>query len=98
MKPVCNISSSSSSLKKEIYKERKIKLPDSEWLNELQNKPCYNHLSIETEFEKCQTWFKEKNIIVSRSRFLNWINRSQFQTKPIQKDDPYKNLEYVKGE
>ena len=91
-------SSSSSPLKENIKEKKRVTLPDSEWLKELQNKPCYFHLTIETEFEKCQTWFKEKNIIVSRSRFLNWLNRSQFQSKPIQKEDPYKNYEYVKGE
>lgn len=89
-------SSSSTSVKKEsIKKERK--LPDAEWLKELQNKPCYSHLSIQTEFEKCETWFQEREMVVSRRRFLSWINRSQFQTKPIQKEDPYKNYEYVKG-
>lgn len=88
-------SSSSSSKKESIKKERK--LPDAEWLKELQNKPCYSHLSIQTEFEKCETWFQEREMVVSRKRFLSWINRSQFQTKPIQKEDPYKNYEYVKG-
>jgi len=89
-------SSPSPSAKKEsIKKERK--LPDAEWLKELQNKPCYSHLSIQTEFEKCETWFQEREMVVSRKRFLSWINRSQFQTKPIQKEDPYKNYEYVKG-
>jgi len=91
-------SSSSSSLKKEIYKERKIPIPDDEWIKEIQKKTCYQHINVLMELEKCLAWFKEKNIIVSRKRFLNWLNRNQFQTKPIDiKTDPYSNLEYVKS-
>ncbi len=81
-------SSSSSSKKESIKKERN--LPDSEWLKTLQTKDCYAHLKVDSELQKCVTWFEAKGITVSRQRFLNWINNPKFQSKPLQIQQPIK--------
>lgn len=85
-------SSSSSSSKKEIIKRKKVlNVTDDEfsaWIQDLKNANCYSHLNIDEQLEKCILFFKTKNIIVSKPRFLNWLNNPRYNPKPITIEKP----------
>lgn len=49
--------------------------PDDEWLEELQKQEAYQHLNVKVVFQKCSNWYKEKNRICTRLRFLAWLNK-----------------------
>ena len=74
-KPTPSSSSSSSSSNKEKKYIKKSKIPDEEWIKELQKKECYSHLNIQEQLQKCLTWFDGQ---VSRRRFLFWINNPKY--------------------
>ena len=52
--------------------------PDELWIEDLKTSPAYAGIDIETELAKCLAWFKSMNppLVVSRKRFLNWLNKA----------------------
>ena len=75
--------SSSSSIKKEINKERKTRQPrltDEEYFLALKNNPAYRDIDIDIQIGKCQAWCLSNNVTFTRKRLVNWLNRAD---KPI---------------
>ncbi len=77
---------------KESIKEKessitpRLKLPDEEWIQTLKENPAYKGIEIDVEHGKCLAWFQNKGIVVSRQRFLNWLNRAE---RPLKAKKPW---------
>ncbi len=64
----------------------RLKLPDEEWIQTLKENPAYKGIEIDVEHGKCLAWFQNKGIVVSRQRFLNWLNRAE---RPLKAKKPW---------
>lgn len=53
---------------------------DEDWLKELEADQTYAGVNIRLEFGKAQNWCKVRGYVLSRKRFINWVNNC----KPIQ--------------
>ena len=60
--------------------EKAPKLTDSEWVASLKSSPAYVGIDVEREHAKAAVWCENKRLPLSRSRFINWLNRAE---KPI---------------
>jgi uncharacterized protein YdaU (DUF1376 family) len=72
-------SSTSSSLKRKVYK-KKVALSDEEWFAYLHSNPAYEGIDIENQKGKCEAWCVTKGRLFTRRMFVNWLNRAE---KPI---------------
>lgn len=73
-------SPSSSTSKKELASPAKKpralpKLPDDEYLDELQTRKAYKQLDVRHVFSKMEVWCEDKHKQPTRARLLNWLNR-----------------------
>jgi hypothetical protein len=48
---------------------------EEEWITGLESVPAYKGIDIRRELGKCQVWAKEARVLVSRRRFVNWLNK-----------------------
>lgn len=62
-------------------RSRASRIPDSEWLKELQAKPAYQALDVVQIFSKAEVWCEMKGKQLTRARFVNWLNR---EDRPIE--------------
>lgn len=73
--------SSSSSKAEEASREKKPralpKLPDDEYLDELQKRKPYLLVNVRNVFEKMEVWCETKGVQPTRKRLLNWLNTEQ---------------------
>lgn len=83
-KPTPSASSSSSpstSKAEEASREKKPralpKLPDDEYLDELQKRKPYLLVNVRNVFEKMEVWCETKGVQPTRKRLLNWLNTEQ---------------------
>jgi hypothetical protein len=53
---------------------------DEDWLETLKGKAAYEDIDVRREFLKAVEWCEVRGIILSRRRFINWLNRTD---KPI---------------
>lgn len=59
----------------ETKPDRKPKLTDDQWLSGLRTDVAYFGINIDHEHAKCARWCTEKRKLLTRSRFINWLNR-----------------------
>lgn len=57
--------------------------PDSEWLEELQRQPIYQHVNVKAVFQKCWNWCEVNKASCTRRRFINWLNREPTPMQPV---------------
>ncbi len=77
--------------------KRRLKIPDDEWIKELEEKTIYSHLRVKDELQRCMVWFEAKGITVTRQRFLNWLNNPKYNPRPLDADlDNKPPIELVK--
>lgn len=50
------------------------------WLSELEKEDCYKGVNVRQEYGKCSQWCSINRKILSKRRFVNWINRAE---KPL---------------
>ena len=48
---------------------------DDEWLKGLSANQAYAHVDVPREFAKCTAWCDTNKKLLTRRRFLNWLNR-----------------------
>lgn len=53
---------------------------DEAWIAHLQKSLAYRHLNVRVQLEKCRVWCDTNSAILSRRRFINWLNR---EDKPM---------------
>lgn len=79
--PSSSSPSSSSSKAEEASREKKPralpKLPDDEYLVELQKRKPYLLVNVRNVFEKMEVWCETKGVQPTRKRLLNWLNTEQ---------------------
>jgi hypothetical protein len=51
------------------------KLTDAEWLASLKNDAAYAGLDVDREHAKATVWCRERRKVLTRQRFINWLNR-----------------------
>jgi hypothetical protein len=56
--------------------ERRVKLVDEAWIEELEGNPAYAGIDIKRELGKAQAWASVRGVGVSQRRFLNWLNKA----------------------
>jgi hypothetical protein len=58
---------------------------DGIWIEELEQMPAYRGVDVKRELGKCQAWASTKNppIVVTRKRFINWLNRAEANVRPL---------------
>lgn len=57
------------------------RLSDTEWLDSLKGNPAYQHLNIDSEWEKAKAWMSvHPGRKFTRKFFINWLNRAQAST------------------
>jgi hypothetical protein len=48
---------------------------DETWLGQLQALPAYQGINIRQELGRCSTWCNVNRKVLSRRRFVNWLNK-----------------------
>ncbi len=56
--------------------ERRVKLVDEAWIQELEGNPAYAGIDIKRELGKAQAWASVRGVGISQRRFLNWLNKA----------------------
>jgi len=56
--------------------ERRVKLVDEAWIEELEGNPAYAGIDIKRELGKAQAWASVRGVGISQRRFLNWLNKA----------------------
>ncbi len=50
---------------------------DAAWLDQLEKLPHLQHIDVRRELGKCQLWATTAGQVVSRQRFVAWLNKAQ---------------------
>lgn len=49
---------------------------ESEWLKELSTDKAYEGINVQREHSKALRWAKENKVVMTRRRFVNWLNKA----------------------
>lgn len=56
---------------------------DDAWLCELEANPAYVGVDVRRELGKAQAWASVNGAIISRRRFINWLNKASLMARPV---------------